>query len=77
MEVLVISKKQKLYLDQLFKPGEDLQILVMNVEALSTKKGVEFAEKFLNSHRTFMAIDESTTIKNPEAKRTKNIVRSW
>ena len=46
----------------------------MNVEALSTTKGVEFATKFLNSHNTLMAIDESTTIKNPKAKRTKNIV---
>jgi SNF2 family DNA or RNA helicase len=70
----LINKKQQIYLDQLFKTGEDLHILVMNVEALSTKKGVAFAERFLNSHRTLMAIDESTTIKNPEAKRTKNIV---
>jgi SNF2 family DNA or RNA helicase len=35
---------------------------------------VDFAARFLNSHRTMMAIDESTTIKNPTAKRTKNIV---
>jgi SNF2 family DNA or RNA helicase len=46
----------------------------MNVEAFSTKKGIQFAEKFLNSHKTLMGIDESTTIKNPAAKRTKNIV---
>ncbi len=46
----------------------------MNVEALSTDKGVKFATKFLNSHKTMMAIDESTTIKNPSAKRTKNII---
>ena len=45
----------------------------MNVEAFSTTKGCEFAARFLNSHRTLMAIDESTTIKNPDAKRTKNI----
>jgi SNF2 family DNA or RNA helicase len=45
----------------------------MNVESFSTTKGCEFAKKFLNSHRTLMAIDESTTIKNPDAKRTKNI----
>jgi SNF2 family DNA or RNA helicase len=45
----------------------------MNVEALSTKKGVEFAAKFLRCHRTMMAIDESTTIKNPDAKRSKHI----
>ena len=46
----------------------------MNVEALSTNKGVKFAEKFLRSHRTLMALDESTTIKNPSAKRTKNVL---
>jgi SNF2 family DNA or RNA helicase len=45
----------------------------MNVEAFSTTKGCEFAKKFLDSHRTLMAVDESTTIKNPDAKRTKNI----
>ena len=57
----------------MFETGEDLHILIMNVEALSTKKGYDFAQKFLFSHRAMMAVDESTTIKNPEAKRTKNI----
>jgi SNF2 family DNA or RNA helicase len=70
----LINAKQQKKLDTLFEAGEDLHVLVMNVEALSTKKGVAFAEKFLNSHRAMMAIDESTTIKNPNAKRTKNIV---
>jgi SNF2 family DNA or RNA helicase len=61
-------------LQPLFKTGAELHILIMNVEAFSTKKGVSFAEKFLNSHETLMAIDESTTIKNPGALRTKTIV---
>ena len=69
-----ITKKQKESLDKLLKPGEELHILVMNVEAFSTTKGVEFATRFLNSHRPLIAIDESTTIKNPKAKRTKNII---
>ena len=69
----MINKKQQKELDKLFTPGEDLHILMMNVEAFSTKKGVEFAAKFLRCHRTMMAIDESTTIKNPDAKRTKHI----
>jgi SNF2 family DNA or RNA helicase len=47
----------------------------MNVEAFSTQKGVGFAERFLSCHNTLMAIDESTTIKNPDAKRTKNICK--
>jgi SNF2 family DNA or RNA helicase len=71
----LITKKQTAALDSLFETGEDLHILIMNVEALSTQKGVDFAQRFLFSHRAMMAIDESTTIKNPEAKRTKNICK--
>ena len=69
-----INKKQQDKLDQLFKTGHELHILVMNVEAFSTDKGRLFAAKFLRSHKSLMAIDESTTIKNPKAKRTKNIL---
>jgi len=70
-----ITKKQQEKLDSLFKSEEFLHILIMNVEALSTTKGRDFAAKFLSSHSTLMAIDESTTIKNPGAKRTKNILK--
>ena len=69
-----INKKQLTKLESLFEVEESLHILVMNVEALSTTKGAEFAAKFLRCHETLMAIDESTTIKNPNAKRTKNII---
>ena len=58
----------------LFETGYDLHILIMNVEALSTKKGLDFAGKFLRAHKTLLAIDESTTIKNRSAKRTKSIL---
>jgi SNF2 family DNA or RNA helicase len=68
------TKKYQENLDSLFELGEDLHILIMNVEALSTDKGVKFVSKFLNAHKTLMAIDESTTIKNQAAKRTKNII---
>jgi SNF2 family DNA or RNA helicase len=67
----IVSKE----VDALFETGTDLHILVMNVEALSTKNGVTFANKFLSCHETLMAIDESTTIKNPDAIRTKSIVQ--
>ena len=69
-----ITKSQSHKLGNLFKTDERLHILIMNVEALSTQKGLNFAEKFLLSHKTLMCIDESTTIKNPRAKRTKNII---
>jgi SNF2 family DNA or RNA helicase len=70
-----ITKTQQEKLDGLFETETSLHILIMNVEAFSTDKGVKFATKFLNSHRTLMAIDESTTIKTPAAKRTKNIIK--
>jgi len=69
-----ITKTQQEKLESLFKTETALHILIMNVEALSTDKGVKFAVKFLNSHKVIMAIDESTTIKTPSAKRTKNII---
>ena len=69
-----ITKKQQEKLETLFEVEESLHILVMNVEALSTDKGMKFAEKFLSCHETMVAIDESTTIKNPKANRTKNIL---
>ena len=70
-----ITKSQSKKLGNLFKTGEELHILIMNVEAFSTQKGVDFARKFLSCHNTLMTIDESTTIKNPDAKRTKNICK--
>ena len=69
-----ITKLQQEKLESLFEIETALHILIMNVEAFSTEKGVKFAHKFLNSHRALMAIDESTTIKTPTAKRTKNII---
>ena len=69
-----ITKTQQEKLESLFEIETALHILVMNVEAFSTDKGIKFASKFLNSHKVLMAIDESTTIKTPTAKRTKNII---
>ena len=72
----LITKEQQLKCDSLFDHDfTKLQIFIMNVEALSTKKGFDFAHQFLNVKKTLFAIDESTTIKNPGAKRTRNIIQ--
>ena len=75
-EVSKTNKKQ-LELDTLFDDKGDLKILIMNVEAFSTKKGLDFAQRFLNIFlgKALIGIDESTTIKNPTAKRTKSILK--
>ena len=72
-----ITKKKQMELDTLFDGGDDLKILIMNVEAFSTSKGLDFAHSFLNIFlgRALIGIDESTTIKSPTAKRTKNILK--
>jgi SNF2 family DNA or RNA helicase len=65
-------KAEQQALDRLFEVTEDLKILVMNIEAFSTKKGTAFATRFLLSHEALMAIDESTTIKSHTSARSKN-----
>ena len=69
------TKVQKNELIKLFDLTQDLKILIINVEAFSTKKGVAFVEKFILAHNPLIAVDESTTIKNPKAQRTKNLLR--
>ena len=53
-----------------------LKIMAMNIEGLSTVKAFRFAVKFLehNPHN-MVVVDESTNIKNRDAKRTRNIVQ--
>ena len=52
-----------------------LKIFVMNVEAFSSARGTEAATAFLYQNPANMVIvDESTTIKNRKAARTKNIM---
>jgi len=68
-------KAEKMEMDVMFNAVDDLRILIMNIEAFSTEKGQQFAKIFLRVTDAFMAIDESTTIKTPTAKRTKAIVK--
>ena len=55
--------------------SKDLKIFLINVEALSTKRGYQACVDYLIKNKlNFVALDESTTIKNRSAKRTKNIL---
>jgi SNF2 family DNA or RNA helicase len=68
-------KAEKMEMDAMFNAVDDMRILIMNIEAFSTEKGQQFAKVFLRVTDAFMAVDESTTIKTPTAKRTKAIVK--
>ncbi len=54
-------------------PGR-LNILSMNIEALLGAVPLKMIMYFLKHHRALLAIDESTTIGNPKAKRTKIVL---
>jgi SNF2 family DNA or RNA helicase len=68
-------KAEKMEMEAMLNYVDGLRILIMNIEAFSTEKGVTFARTFLRVTNSFMAVDESTTIKTPNAKRTKNIIK--
>ena len=58
-----------------FESFKDLKIFLINVEALSTKRGFNACIDYLKENKlNFVTVDESTTIKNRSAKRTKNIL---
>lgn len=48
---------------------------VANIEAMSSKKLVEYLEKLVAKRRCLMVVDESHYIKNPRAKRTRAMMR--
>lgn len=75
-----VTKAMREEFQDAMKKHLHLRIMVMNVEALSTSKGAGAADWFI-SHAgpvgvrdTMMIVDESTTIKNRSAKRTKTII---
>ena len=71
------NKKQQAEMRSVKEKFDGLTIFVMNVEAFSSVKGKSAGEwmgRALGSNG-LIAIDESTTIKNHKAKRTKNLMK--
>ena len=68
-----LSKAHRKELMDLHESTGRLKFLLMNIEAFSTKKGVDVANFFMKKFKVFMTVDESTTIKNRKAKRTKAV----
>lgn len=66
---------EKLYARHYPAGEEPMRVFAINVEAVNTKNGYEAVEEFLNCFRVMMIVDESTRIKNPNAKRTKKVIK--
>lgn len=56
-----------------FGPG-CIKIFAMNIDAINTANGYEAMEKYLESGRIMLVVDESNRIKNPGAKRTEKVI---
>jgi len=71
------NKKQLAEMKSVNKPFDGLTIFIMNVEAFSTIKGKQAGDWLAKVYGPtgLIGIDESTTIKNHKAKRTKNLCK--
>lgn len=70
------TKAVRQKLDRVLCPRDDvLDIVVMNIEALSGPRGEAYARAFVECHHAMMIIDESTSIKNTKSRRTKAALR--
>lgn len=61
--------------DMMLIPLKSLKVFVMNIEAIAYKKAYEVIEDIISSNKTLLVIDESTTIKNEGAQRTKAAIK--
>ena len=72
------SKKRKQELNAFYNKQSYNKFFLINIEALRTKSGFDFAQAFLagtGASERHMIIDESTCIKNPKAQQTKAVMR--
>lgn len=68
-------KEKRKVMEIMEATDDQLDILTINVESLAHKSGQEVLDRFIKNHYVLFVIDESTSIKNPRAKRTKAAIR--
>lgn len=69
------NKSEKIVLEEGVRSRVILRILLVNVEAFATAKVARYLEAFTHRSNFLLAVDESTTIKNIKAKRTKAVLK--
>jgi SNF2 family DNA or RNA helicase len=68
------TKKKAAELGRVMLHSESLRVLLVNVEAMSTARAQKQLEGFLKVSKSLLAVDESTWVKTPKAKRTEALV---
>lgn len=74
------GKRETRHIEELLRPRQDgepvqLRVLAINIDAMATNAGFAFVRRFMLATRAVFVIDESSRIKNPNAVRTKQIMR--
>lgn len=70
------GKKRQLELEKLINVKGKFKIFAFNVEAFSAEKARGWLLKILKTNRSMLVIDQSASIKNPAAKRTKFLTKT-
>lgn len=71
-----MNKSEQKVFSRIFSDNmTELKIFVMNIEALAYDRSFKVALRFVNCYQTLAVVDESTTIKNQKAKRTKSALK--
>jgi len=69
------TRRELQQVESLLIPKNDvLDFLLLNVEAFSGQNASVLCQRFFNGHYVLMCVDEATSIKNPKAIRTKNVI---
>jgi len=74
------TKKAKADIERMYRTHYEagkapLRVFAINIEALNSANGYEALERFLLAFKCMAVVDESTRIKNPEAKRSQKVCK--
>jgi len=69
------TQKEAKAIQEVMEFNEGLRVLTFHVEGFVSKTQKDRLKRFLKSGPTLMVLDESSDIKNPDAKRTKTLDR--
>lgn len=69
------GKTREQHVNAMTTDGKKLAMFIMNIDAFSSGSGVKAADLFLSRFRSLFVVDESSKIKNPQAKRTKACIK--
>lgn len=69
------GKKYFEHMSEVMEPKKPLRIFAINIDALITGAGFDFALNFVSQFKTMIVVDESSRIKNPDAGRTQAAMR--